>query len=407
MSKHLRVGVAAAICILELCGAHPALALKMRNRYSPKDGARAPRTRTDYIILHTTEGPAAGSLKKVWANGETHYFVDTDGTVYRVIHKDRVAYHCGRSMWDKSTNLDRFSVGIEVVGYHNGSITSAQYGALRELVDQLQRLYKVPDERVLTHSMVAYGAPNRWHSKSHRGRKRCGMLFAKRSVRLGIGLDRRPSEDPDVKAGRLVIADASLERVLFGDAGEQDVASAQFASGNGNVIRPGRSAWDIARDRYGSSDVLYVFPDGRRLTGNQIHDWQKIPPGTTVTDQGDSSANASESVREIGVDGDTAWDIAGDEYAAATTVYFFPDRRVLKGNAMKKTELDALPRGTLVLVGYTAGGSITASRSAFDICGEAWSAAATFYRFPDGTVRPGDTVDEKAIPRGTLLYFQP
>jgi hypothetical protein len=22
--------------------------------------------------------------------------------------------------------------------------------------------------------MVAYGAPNRWHKKSHRGRKRCG-----------------------------------------------------------------------------------------------------------------------------------------------------------------------------------------------------------------------------------------
>ncbi len=37
-----------------------------------------------------------------------------------------------------------------------------EYAALKELIGELQRIYHIPDERVLTHSMVAYGKPNRW-----------------------------------------------------------------------------------------------------------------------------------------------------------------------------------------------------------------------------------------------------
>jgi hypothetical protein len=169
-----------------------------------------------------------------------------------------------------------------VAGYHNRNITTAQYAAVKELVAELQGIYKIPDERVLTHSMIAYGSPNRWHKHSHRGRKRCGMLFAKWSVRKKLGLTRQPEYDPDVKAGRLVNADPYLAKVLYGSASEQDKAAERYAAGDTNVISPTRSAWDIARDKYRSAEVTYVFPSGKRLKGNTIKDWTTIPAGTKV-----------------------------------------------------------------------------------------------------------------------------
>ena len=403
MRLGLRTRILVSLCVGLLTCGQAVCALNIGSRYSPRNSERPRRTRTDYIILHTTEGPAKGSLKKVTQRGEAHYFVDTDGRVLRIIHKSRVAFHAGRSMWNGRTNLDTCSIGIEVVGYHNRSITGAQYAALRELLNQLQRIYSIPDARVLTHSMVAYGAPNRWHKRSHRGRKRCGMLFARESVRRRLGLTDRPALDPDVAGGRLVVADPELERVLYAPTDAQ--ASARVDSG-GDVIGPGRSAWDIARDRYRSGEVEYVFPDGRRLRGNEIRDWKRIPAGTRVIDTGLRSDNADERVYRIGRDGDTAWDIAGDEYAAATTVYFLPDGRVATGDRLGRDLLDNLPRGTQVLVGYMNGGRITAGRSAFDICGERWHGGATFYRFPDGRIVAGDAVDERAIPEGTLVFLR-
>jgi len=67
------------------------------------------------------------------------------------------------------------------------------------------------------HSHVAYGAPNKWHKTKHRGRKRCGMLFAMPSVRRQLGLTTRPAFDPDTRAGRLSNADDYLRRVLYGN----------------------------------------------------------------------------------------------------------------------------------------------------------------------------------------------
>ena len=394
----------AIVVLIMFCG--QAAALDIISYYSPRNRARPVRRRTDYIILHTTEGPKKGSLKKVRERGEAHYLVDRRGRVYRIIHRKRIALHAGRSMWNGRSNLDSCSIGIEVVGYHNGTITSAQYKALKKLLDQLQRIYRIPDERVLTHSMVAYGAPNRWHRKSHRGRKRCGMLFAKKSVRRRLGLYKEPRYDPDVRAGRLAVGDPYLARVLYGSAREQEEAVSRFSGSDVNIICSSRSAWDIARDEYKSSGTLYVFPDEREFRGNQIKSWKKIPAGTRVILAGSQSENEFESVREIGSNGKAALDIAGDEYNRKTTIYFLPDGRIKRGDELKDTELRELPEETKILVGYVHGGRITSKRSAFDICGKRWNFPSTFFRFPDGSIKPGNMVNENAIPENSLIFYR-
>ena len=187
-------------------------------RNSPRNRERAFRKETLYIILHTTEGPTGSSLNKLSANGECHYLVDTSGKIWRIVDVRREAYHCGLSMWKGRTNLDSCSIGIEVTGYHNRPLTAHQYTALRELLKQLRFRYKIAPQNVLTHSMVAYGEPNRWQKRRHRGRKRCGMLYAQNNIRAKLGLTAKYGADPDVRAGRLRVGDDYLERVLYGGA---------------------------------------------------------------------------------------------------------------------------------------------------------------------------------------------
>lgn len=398
--------VAAALCAFAAIPADCASPLRISDYYSPWNKSRATRTSTQYIILHTTECPSEGALKKIQRYGEAHYFVDPAGRVYRIIERDRIATHAGRSMWNGRRNIDLCSIGVEVAGYHDRDITPAQYQALRELLRQLQHIYRIPDNRVLCHAMVAYGTPNRWHRRSHRGRKRCGMLFATDGARKKLGLRFKPAVDPDVKSGALTIGDPVLHEVLYGQGRAFSTGSATERQVRQNVISSSVTAWTIAREYYNSPGTVYVFPSGRRLSGDKLADWTTLPAGTVVILPQQPDFNALDNFKTIGKDGRSAEDIAGAETRSETTVYFLPNGNVRRGDQMSADGINALKPGTIMLVGYTYGGHVTANRSAFDICGKRWNYPSTLYRLPDGTLQTGDSIDERAIPGNTLVFFR-
>ena len=192
-------------------------AINASTRYrSPRNPERRVRASTELIVLHTTEAPARSSLNKLSDRGEAHFCVTEEGDVYAIVDRDRVAFHAGRSMWNGKEDVDNFSIGIECVGYHDKPMPMVQLAAIRALVKDLKAMYRIPDERVLCHSHVAYGSPNKWQKRKHRGRKRCGMLFAMPSVRRVLDLKLRPAFDADTRAGRLVVGDDYLRGVLYG-----------------------------------------------------------------------------------------------------------------------------------------------------------------------------------------------
>jgi N-acetylmuramoyl-L-alanine amidase len=325
-------------------------------------------------------------------------------------------------MWEGRSTIDNYSIGVEVSGYHNKDITSAQYTALRELLRQLKSLYRISDERILTHSMVAYGRPNRFQSGNHRGRKRCGMIFARPEVRARLGLQSGPSYDPDVKAGRLEIGDKELFSYLFSGSRRpvEVAASAKTASSvpstieiasESPVIGDDRTAWEIARERYDDSQTTYIFPNGDKLAGNQIKDWTRIPSGTRVLLGEMNDEQPFEGFLEIGKDGDTSKEVAGTAYTSKTTIYFFPDGLIRTGAELKSRRsnqklLDNPPKGTRVLVGYLYGGYVKVSRPPSSIAGVKWNYPSTYYRYPDGAILSGDDINAKAIPAGTLIFYQ-
>jgi hypothetical protein len=411
--------------LLLLPGIGPRLAraesLVLENHFSPLNKKRPRRPHTMYIVLHTTEGKEEGSLRKITRYGEANYCVSYSGKVYRVIDRSKIAKHAGRSMWEGRSPIDNYSIGIEVVGYHNKDIRDAQYDALRELLRQLKDLYGISDKNVLTHSMVAYGRPNRFHDNNHRGRKRCGMIFADPEVRARLGLHAKPDHDADVKTGRLKIADAELHRYLFAQKpATAVVAAADKPAALPAVVEPppepsridgNWTAWSIARERYDSPSTLYVFPDGRRIAGDRIEDWSRIPMGTQVVLGEPEEEQPFEGFLEIGKDGATARDVAGKAYTSATTIYFFPDGLVRTGAELKKrrstrTLLNKAPKGTRVLVGYIYGGHVKTRRPPASIAGAKWNYPSTFYRFSDGRILNGDDIDVSDIPAGTLVFYQ-
>ena len=199
---------AAVLTIVALASCWTALAVEVSNRYrSPRNPERAVRASTELIVLHTTEAPARSSLTKLCDRGEAHYCVTEDGTIYAIVDRDREAFHAGRSMWNGKEDVDKFSVGIECVGYHDKPMGIVQLRAIATLVKELKAMYRLGDDRVVCHSHVAYGAPNRWQRHRHRGRKRCGKI---------LGLTAKPKSDPDTRAGRLVVGDPYLRQVLYG-----------------------------------------------------------------------------------------------------------------------------------------------------------------------------------------------
>src|SRR5262245_16061778 len=110
-------------------GAAPS-SFQIENRRSPWNRVRAQRAKTRYIVLHATESGGWSAVQKLRGNGEAHYLVDWEGQVFRIIDKNKVAKHAGLSLWEGHRGLDNYSIGIEVVGYHDGEFGAAQIAAL-------------------------------------------------------------------------------------------------------------------------------------------------------------------------------------------------------------------------------------------------------------------------------------
>lgn len=417
----IAAGLLLAPAFAEEISAAAAPVFRIRNRYSPYNRKRPQRPSTKFIILHTTEGADKGSLNVVRRGGLANYLVSKSGVVYRIIDKSKIARHAGRSMWNGLTQIDNYSIGIEVVGYHDKNITDAQYDALRELLRQLQSLYDIPDDHVLTHSMVAYGF-NRFHPYNHRGRKTCGMIFALPEVRARLGLESQPDHDPDVKAGRLKVADKELFRVLFPEIPKPVLVASTESTvspppskieipDTSYVISISNSAWDVAREHYNHPSTLYTFPNGTQKSGDQIENWNRIPAGTRVTLNEMDDSEDFEGFLEIGKDGDTSEEVAGELYASSNTIYFFPSGLIRTGAELQEDSagralLKKTPGKTLMLVGYIYGGRVKASRPAATIAGRKWNYPSTYYRYPDGTIVSGDDINPKRIPHNTFIFFQ-
>jgi len=324
-------------------------AIDASDRYrSPRNPERKIRQSTRLIVLHTTEAPARSSLNKLSDRGEAHFCVTEEGRVYRIVDRDRVAFHAGRSMWNGLEDIDKYSIGIECVGYHNKAMPTVQLAAIRQLVKELQGMYRLSDDKVVCHSHVAYGAPNKWQRRRHRGRKRCGMLFAMASVRRQLGLRSKPASDPDTRAGRLSVGDDYLRNVLY--CGVDTMVRSYGAGRQVAAATPPASA-----------------PAPAASGGNWISRWLS-----------GKSSNASPPV---------------SARAAAAA------RPVVRAASAPKS-IAQLKSGGWELKGY-----VTKGQTAMKLAGARWAAGDTYYTIRDKVI-PGNILNEAKIEKGMGVWVR-
>ena len=327
-----------------------AQAVDISNRYrSPRNPERKVRQSTGLIVLHTTEAPARSSLNKLSDRGEAHYCVTEVGQVYAIVDRDREAFHAGRSMWNGKEDVDKFSIGIECVGYHDKAMPTVQIAAIRGLVKELQSMYRIPDERVVCHSHVAYGAPNKWQRNRHRGRKRCGMLFAMPSVRRMLELRTRPAYDPDTRARRLTVGDDYLNKVLYGGV-------------------------DTMRAAYGGGRVAPAAPA--------------------------ASSGGGWLARLMG-DGGSAQEPAAKAPAVK------PPEPVAAKSSAAKTPGTGQPKNVdeLKARGYVLKGTISKTTTASKLAGSKWNAADTYYTIRNKVI-PGSAIDAARMEKGMCVWMR-
>ena len=335
-------------------------ALSFSNRYrSPRNPERPIRKSTRLIVLHTTEAGARSSLNKLSERGEAHYCIDEKGVAHRIVDRNREAFHAGRSMWCGREECDDHSIGIEVVGYHNKPVTLAQLDAIRELVAILKKEYRLKDTQVVCHSHVAYGAPNKWQKRNHRGRKRCGMLFAMPSVRQRLDLRSKPAYDPDVRAKRLTVGDPYLEKVLYGNIDTM-------------VGKLGRN----------------VAPEGTTFFSSLF---RKNPPDKST---------------EAGKENYYAKPPSAPSVKAAEKGGKKKQQAVVKKTEVKKAASD--PKSIRDLedkMKYYEAGILGKGRSPYSVAGKSWNSRNAFY-YNKGTITRGDMLNPKKVNAGTRVFIR-
>lgn len=116
-----------------------------------------------FVIIHhtaTAEGTINGVVRGFTtapANPKDakscHYVIDTNGDVIKIGREEDVLYHAGVSQWGEYNNLNRLSIGIEIIGpLKDGGFTFAQRSKARELIQDIIFRNGIPKENILRHA---------------------------------------------------------------------------------------------------------------------------------------------------------------------------------------------------------------------------------------------------------------
>jgi N-acetylmuramoyl-L-alanine amidase len=111
---------------------------------SPNCDERPSGTAVDTIVIHATVVDSLRDLIEHFSSSQSrvssHYTIDRDGTIISHVPEDARAWHAGVSrMDDGRTNVNDFSIGIELVNRNDGidPFPESQIQALRDLLKNI------------------------------------------------------------------------------------------------------------------------------------------------------------------------------------------------------------------------------------------------------------------------------
>jgi N-acetylmuramoyl-L-alanine amidase len=195
----------------------------------------------DMLVLHYTGMKSAQAaidrLRDPAAAVSSHYVVDEDGTVVRLVPEEKRAWHAGVSFWRGHSALNARSVGIEIVnpghewGYRDFPVL--QLAAVCDLCLLVIARHGIPARNVVAHSDIA---PDRKQDPGER--------FDWRALaQNGVGLF--PSATPDLGTTGAIRDAASLHpvRAALRDIGYRVTAEGALDPALSTVLRAFQRHW--------------------------------------------------------------------------------------------------------------------------------------------------------------------
>ena len=98
-------------------------------------------------------------LKSKKSKVSCHYLINRKGKLTQIVKDLNIAWHAGKSKWKNFKNLNKNSIGIELVnkGHKFGyqKFTNFQIKSLIKLCKKLKKKYKIKKENFFGHSDIA------------------------------------------------------------------------------------------------------------------------------------------------------------------------------------------------------------------------------------------------------------
>ena len=115
------------------------------------------------IVIHYTGMQSRiASIKRLLSpryKVSCHYLIDRKGQILKMVDDIKVAWHAGKSKWKNYNDLNKYSLGIELVnkGHEFGyeKFTTPQVNSLIKLCQHLKKKYKIKNSNIVGHSDIA------------------------------------------------------------------------------------------------------------------------------------------------------------------------------------------------------------------------------------------------------------
>ena len=138
--------------------------MKIYNFYSPNFNRKKRSNKSiKIIVIHYTgmqsERESLLKLCNPESKVSSHFVISHNGKTYRLVQDNQIAWHAGKSCWGKYKNLNKNSIGIELVnkGHKFGysSFKKKQLLSLIKICKILIKKYKIKKRNIVGHSDIA------------------------------------------------------------------------------------------------------------------------------------------------------------------------------------------------------------------------------------------------------------
>ena len=138
--------------------------MKIKKIFSPNyDRKKRALNSVQILVFHYTgmqsERESIKRLCNPNSKVSSHYLINRRGKIFSLVQNRHVAWHAGKSCWGRHKNLNKNSIGIELVnkGHQFGytSFKKKQISSLVNLCKKLIKKYKIKKKNVIGHSDIA------------------------------------------------------------------------------------------------------------------------------------------------------------------------------------------------------------------------------------------------------------